>query len=113
MTEQLSNATLLKIQQEMDWAGAAFKNGNVAKARVCARRAVGWLVQSFKNSPYGTHIGENFRAIVADETVPEDIRAAAIRLQGGNRAELNQEIFSDEPLKDAEILLNYFKSHLQ
>lgn len=107
------NQTLLKIQQELDWAQAAFKIGNVAKARVCARRAVGWLVQSFKNTPYGTHIGENFRAIVADENIPDDIRSAAIRLQGGNRAELNNEIFSDEPLKDAEILLTYFKNNLQ
>jgi hypothetical protein len=109
----MNHEILLKIQQEMNWAEAAFKSGNVAKARVCVRRAVGWLVQSFKNSPYGMHIGENFRAIVADENIPEEIRAAAIRLQGGNRAELNNEIFSDEPLNDAEILLNYFKSNLQ
>ncbi|MES2766524.1 MAG: hypothetical protein V4642_11675 [Bacteroidota bacterium] len=107
------NETLLKIQQEINWAEAAFKNGNVAKARVCARRAVGWLVQSFKNAPYGTHIGENFQAIVADEIIPQEVRAAAIRLQGGNRAELAGEIFSDNPLKDAEILLNYFKTRLQ
>ncbi|HYF02326.1 MAG TPA: hypothetical protein VEC36_03040 [Patescibacteria group bacterium] len=113
MPEQLSTETLLKIQQELDWAEEAFTSGNVAKARVCARRAVGWLVQSFKNSSYGTQIGENFRAIVADENVPEEIRAVAIRLQGGNRAELEGGIFSDEPLKDAEILLNYFKNNLQ
>ena len=109
----MTNETLLKIQQELDWAEAAFKSGNVAKARVWARRAVGWLVQSFKNSPYGTNIGENFRGIVLDEKLQEEIRAAAVRLQGGNRAEFAVEIFSDEPLKDAEILLNYFKSHLQ
>ena len=51
--------------------------------------------------------------VMFDEDVPEEIRAAAVRLQGGNRAEIAGEIFSDEPLKDAEILLNYFKSNLK
>jgi|AFSR01.1.fsa_nt_gi HEPN domain-containing protein len=102
---------LQRVAWELETARAALREGNEGKARVCARRAVGWFVQALAQVSayrYGSHIGENLRRISQDEQLPEEVRAAAARLQGGARAQLSGELYSLYPLRDAGIILRYF-----
>lgn len=106
---------LAQIRRELQTGLNAWKEGNVGKARVCARRAVAWLLQALPHMglrSYGSHVGENLRQVAADEQLPEPVRRAAERLQGGARAQLSGGLYSLYPLQDAGIVLRYFARQL-
>ncbi|MBK9246604.1 MAG: hypothetical protein IPM69_00450 [Ignavibacteria bacterium] len=99
-----------QINDELLTAKIAIDNGNEGKARVCARRAVQIILQS----KIGVSNGYTFSAMSAlqyliDSTeYPEIIRQAAGRLKGGLRAKLEGNVFSENPIEDAEIIIRYF-----
>jgi len=102
---------LERLRWELQTGLQAWQEGNAGKARVCARRAVAWLVQALpppEAPPYGSHVGENLRRIANDPQLPDKVRQAAQRLQGGARAQLQGELWSLYPLHDAGIILCHF-----
>ncbi|GEM_PF-550960 len=104
-----------RIRWELLTGARAWQEGNAGRARTCARRAVAWLVQTLSHmglASYGSHVGENLRRLVADETLPEAVRHAAERLQGGARAQLSGALYSLYPLHDAGIILRHFAQRL-
>ncbi|GBD06828.1 hypothetical protein HRbin21_00633 [bacterium HR21] len=106
---------LAQIREELRTGLQAWKEGNAGKARVCARRAVAWLVQALPAlglRSYGTHVGENLRQLAADEQLPEPVRRAAARLHGGARAQLHGGLYSLYPLHDAGLILRHFARQL-
>jgi hypothetical protein len=85
--------------------------GNEGRARVCGRRAVGTFVQTIAlqgGADYGSHAMANLRGIQEDASLPDDVRAAAERLLGGNRHIVHDEPYSSDPLGDALLIINYF-----
>lgn len=110
-----SDELVARIRWELATGVQAWREGNSGKARVCARRAVAWLVQALSHeglSPYGSHVGENLRRLAADETLPKAVRQAAERLRGGARAQLSGGFYSLYPLHDASTILQYFAQQL-
>ncbi len=106
---------IARIRWELATGAEAWRVGNAGKARVCARRAVAWLVQALSHggaSPYGSHVGDNLRRLAADESLPEAVRKAAERLRGGARAQWAGGLYSLYPLHDASIILQYFAQRL-
>ena len=99
-----------EIQNEIINAQIALSEGNEGKARVCARRAVLIVIQE----TYSSSLGIEFSAMTAlrflvDTTdFPESIRMAAERLQGGLRAKIEGNVYSENPINDAEIIIRYF-----
>ncbi|MDB5036285.1 MAG: hypothetical protein JWQ98_3526 [Chlorobi bacterium] len=90
--------------------------GNEGRARVCGRRAVGTFIQTIAPAiagEYGTHAMANLRAVQADESLPDEIRAMAGRLLGGARSILAEEIYSTDPLGDAIGIIRYFVAALK
>lgn len=98
------------LQNELVNAHIAVAEGNDGKARVCARRAVQIVVQA----KYGAALGVDFSSMSALQFIqqtpefPETIRQSATRLQGGLRAKIEGNVFSENPIDDAEIIIRYF-----
>lgn len=98
------------IQNELVNAQVALAEGNEGKARVCSRRAVQIIIQA----KFGFALGVDFSALTALQFIvetlkfPENIRRAAARLQGGLRAKIEGNVFSENPIEDAEIIIRYF-----
>lgn len=98
------------MQNELVNAQVALAEGNEGKARVCARRAVQIITQA----KIGITLGYDFSAMSAlqfiseTQNFPEDVRRAAARLQGGLRAKIEGNVFSENPIEDAEIIIRYF-----
>lgn len=88
---------------ELDRARAALIAGNHGMVRVCARRAV------------GAAAGENamavLRRISGTITIPHHVRLRATMLQQGLRAQLQGGAVSDDPIADAELLIDYLRSN--
>ncbi|OJX57057.1 MAG: hypothetical protein BGO89_11140 [Candidatus Kapaibacterium thiocyanatum] len=88
---------------ELDRARAARIAGNHGMVRVCARRAV------------GAAAGENamavLRRISGTITIPHHVRLRATMLQQGLRAQLQGGSVSDDPIADAELLIDYLRSN--
>ncbi len=115
MPDQWQNELLQRLRWELETGARAWQEGNEGKARVCARRAVAWLLQALPMAglpSYGTHVGEHFRRLIADPGLPEPVRSAAERLRGGARAQLLGEPYSQRPLHDAGIILRHFARQL-
>ncbi|MCS7176425.1 MAG: hypothetical protein NZ960_02190 [Candidatus Kapabacteria bacterium] len=113
--QPLPETLLLQLRWELETSSKALQEGNEGKARVCARRAVAWLVQALPQlgyPSYGTHVGQNLRELASDSRLPEHVRQAAARLQGGARAQLQGQLYSLHPLRDAAIILHYFAQQL-
>src|SRR5438128_555772 len=89
----------------------AAATANEGRVRVCGRRAVGAFMQAIAPQTrldYGSHAMANLRAIQEDQSLPDDVRAAATRLLGGARSIAGNEIYSTDPLGDALCIINYF-----
>lgn len=97
--------------KELSTGRAAAANGNEGQARVCGRRAVGVFVQGIASAAgidYGSHAMANLREIQQDPDLPDEIRDAAARLNGGARSIRAGEPYSADPLGDAACIINYF-----
>ncbi len=105
-----SSAYSLEINNELINAQIALADNNEGKARVCARRAVQIRLQD----KIGNSTGREFSAIsglqylAETPEIPQNIRLAALRLQGGLRAKIEGNIFSENPIEDAEVIIRYF-----
>lgn len=96
---------------ELAIARAAVISGNEGQARVCGRRAVGVFIQAIApllDRDYGKHAMANIREIRDNMALPDEIRAAATRLNGGARSMMAGEIYSIDPLADAVMIINHF-----
>ncbi|MFN8358324.1 MAG: hypothetical protein U0264_00280 [Candidatus Kapaibacterium sp.] len=98
------------IQNELITAQVALSEGNDGKARVAARRVVVAVMQEV----FGANLGVEFTSSAALEYLaktmdfPETVRSAATRLQGGLRAKIEGNVYSENPIDDAEIIIRYF-----
>jgi hypothetical protein len=98
------------VQAELNRMQEALQLGNQGMARVCARRAIGYCISK---TPYSTSLRANhamaaLEAISADPNLPIHVSAAAHRLRGGLRAQLQGAEYSVDPAQDALLILHYF-----
>jgi hypothetical protein len=110
-----SLSPLLKADNELNKAQEAFEIGNHGKARVCARRAIGFIVEEYLKTHeemlplYGKSFMNNVRGIANDEQLPDEIREAAQQLIV--RPEFD-EIPGDEAIRLAKVVTKYFSDKL-
>lgn len=96
---------------EFEMGHRAVDVGNMGRARVCGRRAVGVFLQKIApmlETDYGSHAMANLRGIQEDNGLPDEIRSAAERLLGGIRSINAGKLYSDDPLADAALVIGYF-----
>lgn len=89
----------------------AAAEGNLGRARVCARRAVGSFLQAIARTlpgDVGTHAMANLRYVQEAGHLPGEQRDAADRLARGPRAQPAEGMISEDPLADATLIINYF-----
>ncbi len=97
---------------ELRKAAEAFEIGNHGKARVCARRAVGYVAEFYLQSHpeliplYGRSFMNNLRGIAADENVPDEVRNYAEKLIVHPEFD---EIKGNEAIDLANKIIAYFK----
>lgn len=106
-----SLSPLLKAENELNKAKEASDIGNHGKARVCARRAIGFVVEKYLDTHkeliplYGKSFMNNVRGIANDEQLPEKIRKAAGQLVA--RPEFD-ELEGNEAIKLAKTIIDFF-----
>lgn len=111
MTPPLATA-LANAETELRDAAAAMQIGNMGRARVSARRAVGAFLQGIAallETDPGTHAMANLRWVSSHPGLPDEIRAAAARLLAGPREIANGEAASGNPVGDARRVIEYFQ----
>lgn len=100
----------IKTHKELEGLEYALENQNIGLARVHARRAIG---EFFKEYSYA-EIQPNMNAMQVlamlsiDTSLPIEIHLSITKLQGGLRAKLNNEVYSEKPREDALTVLQYF-----
>ncbi len=105
----MSSELSVLIDNEMAMARVAISEMNDGKARVCARRAIVLVVQdSMKNIQSHWNSRLALEHLSENDKFPEHIASAAKRLQGGLRAQIQGEVYSENPIEDAEIIIRYF-----
>ena len=105
----MSSETLTLVDKEMAMARAAITEMNNGKARVCARRAVVLVIQErmkYNQPPWNSRLALEY--ISEGNKFPDEVITAGRRLQGGLRAQLSGEVYSENPIEDAEIIIRYF-----
>ena len=96
---------------ELATARKATATGNEGRARVCSRRAVAAFIQEIAPAlglDPGTNALANLRFLKENPALPEAIRDAACRLLGGARSILAGEIYSTDPVADAETIIRFY-----
>ncbi|MBI3260725.1 MAG: hypothetical protein HYZ54_14795 [Ignavibacteriae bacterium] len=97
------------LDKEMTMARTAISEKNDGKARVCARRAIVILMQhtdATEQSEWNSRLA--LEHLTKTDEFPNEVVNAAKRLQGGLRAQLLGEEYSENPIEDAEIIIRYF-----
>lgn len=99
-----------KIARELQNALAAQAEGNVGKARVCARRAAGWAIRAYYQRIDGTHWGGDamtqLKRLQNDAAVPEPVRAAAARLT--TKVDFDHRLpFEEDAVEDARKVVQF------
>jgi HEPN domain-containing protein len=98
-----------EIKRELQRAEAAARSGNPGKVRTSARRAVGFaLVELQRRMPeknYGRDFITQLRNFAGDQSVPEEARLAADRLQA--RLSSDFESPSKNPIEDARSIIRF------
>jgi len=98
---------------EMAEARAVQAEGNIGRARTCARRAVGMAMREKigigprRNDYASTFINGLYR-LAADQSFPNEIRTAAARLV--DRSKEDRTSAAINPVHDAEIILKHFET---
>ncbi len=95
-------------EEEMAEARTALASGEIGRARTCARRAVGMVIQTtlglgFGSGFYASTYIEALRRMVDDARFPENVRQAATRLV--DRSNKEKQSASTNPVQDAEMIL--------
>ena len=102
---------LMNVDVELTRAKKAVEDGNVGMARVCVRRACGisisfWLEDN-PHQGYGESAMNQLRSIESDDTIPKEIKDAAVRLTTHVVNQSNSP-FTTDPIADAKIITNHF-----
>lgn len=101
---------LRTYEDEMAEARAALAIGEIGRARTCARRAVGMVIQTTLGLGFGprfyaaTYI-DALRRLADDVHFPETVRHAATRLV--DRSNKEKQSASTNPVQDAEMILEF------
>lgn len=100
------------LVDEMAEARAVQAEGNIGRARTCARRAVGMAVREKlglgpKRSDYASTFINGLYRMAEDQNFPEAVRAAAARLV--DRSKEDRTSAALNPVEDAEIILKHFR----
>jgi hypothetical protein len=98
------------VSEEMAEARAVQAQGNLGRARTCARRAVGMVLrESIGIGPglqcYAPTFIAGLRKLSEDAAYPHDLRAAAARL--ADRSKPDRTSASENPVRDAEIIIRH------
>ena len=96
------------LQDEIADVRQAQSNGDIGRARTCARRAIGMaLRQTVGIGPGEQNYAKNFIEgvwkLTSDPNYPEEVRDAAARL--GDRSLKDRTSASSDPVKDLEIIM--------
>jgi hypothetical protein len=94
---------------ELDNAQHAVSVGNIGKARVCCRRAIGVVVSNY-TSEYGSdamNIVNNLAKNVSG-VLPDEIQEYAIELARGFRHELHGHQLESNPINITQKIIDYF-----
>ena len=103
-----------EIELELNRGHDAERVGNEGKARTAARRAVGMAVTEYQKrqavNAYGADVMRQLQGIAEDESLPNEVRGAASRLQ----TRISQEFTSPsrQPLADAQVIIDFIKRRL-
>ncbi len=102
------------VEQELTRGRDAERLGNAGRARTCARRAAGMAItelqRKFPERKYGSDFMRQVRAFATDDSLPEEVRQAAERLQATIAADFTS--VSKQPLSDAATIVDYVKTTL-
>ena len=101
-----------EIQRELDRARKALAEKNQGMVRVCARRAAGaairgWMVRQSQPPAWGSSAIIQLRAVAADESLPEPVRAAAARVST-TVSQDHTVPFDENPIVDARLIIEHF-----
>ena len=103
----------IQIENEIKQAERALKEGNDGRARTCARRAAGIALKEYdseQNHPDRKISSiDRLREISTNENLPDKIRKAAQRLITNVNNRLSEN-FTFHPIRDANIIIEYFSS---
>ena len=103
-----------EVNVELQRAQAAERSGNSGKVRTSARRAVGITLMELQRRVPEKYYGRDFisqlRGFASDESVPEEARLAADRLQA--RLSPQFESLSKNPIDDAKSIIKFVTEHL-
>lgn len=99
------------LADEMAEARLVQAEGNIGRARTCARRAVGMAMRETlglgpKRSDYASTFINGLYRMAEDQNFPEKVRAAAARLV--DRSKEDRTSAAIDPVHDAEIILKFF-----
>jgi len=99
------------FEDEMAAARAAQAIDEIGRARTCARRAVGMVMQTtlglgFGAGFYASTFIDGLRRLADDSHFPDSVRHAAARLV--DRSNKERQSASINPVQDAEIILEFF-----
>jgi len=107
----IKEIAIMHIDNEISLARKALAIGNVGKARVCARRAAGIAVTYWLDLHPELHWGESaigmLNKLTEDNSMDGEIRNAAARLTASVKNQ-NPLQFTQDPLYDSNIIINYF-----
>lgn len=97
------------IEIELARAQTARQNGNLGRARVCARRAAGIAIREWYQRRAGSgwqgDALKQLQRLQADRLAPENVRAAARRLT--TVVDLDHRLpFEDDPIEDARLIIS-------
>jgi hypothetical protein len=102
------------LQEEITEAREVQLAGNIGRARTCARRAAGMAMQTTigigpRHTDYAPTFVDGLRRLVADAQFPEAVREAAARLV--DRSDKERRSASQNPVQDAEIIIEFFQHY--
>ncbi len=100
------------LHEEIAEARQAQAAGNIGRARTCARRAAGMVMQATlgigpRATDYAPTFIDGLRRLAADAGFPEAMRAAAARLV--DRSDKERRSAAQNPVQDAEIIMESFR----
>lgn len=104
-----------RVHQELKDARRARMNGNEGRARVCARRAAGWAIESIYTTTEGKSLPDAnayryLQWFQQQDENPHALREAAGRLT----TRVNEDFalpFDEDPLQDAELIAGWIFTH--
>ena len=106
-----NHALQMRVEQELRLARSSREQGNEGRARVCARRAAGWAVESIFEHDQGHSLPESnaYRFLIwlkEQGQFPPLIQQAAERLTTRVDQEFNLP-FDEDPIEDAERIIEW------